>query len=504
MGTNNSNTSVQPSEREGLSLLLANASAAMTICVVMVQSAEAAQYAPAVAALPPCNGTSACPSEVPSEYVRTPSGWFHPSCVVPVAKDEEYDLQSDIIVKSSDGSRRPVPRCAYLPRDAHGNAFHPASREASRPPSIDGWLAGVSNDGTPVGAVSALSATWTVPSRPATDGGIIYLFPGLSASTILQPVLTYYYGWTIQSWDCCSSSGNILTDNGSPIAVSPGDSINGQVVGYNCNTATGVCSKWTVVTFDQTIGKGTGGFVANNTEVYGTSPDQVHGGVLEVYGIGTCSQLPASLGASFREVYAMPISGPFPNGMGWIAWTSPIQSPNCYQTSNYVIDTYSSTINLGWSEAPTCLPNCSLGMACSVSGINNGCSTNFCLNGICVPSCSPNCGLGMACTVNNDCSSNLCWNGFCAPACSPLCSPGLACGANSDCSSQLCANGACIPPSCSPNCGLGMACGAYDDCFSNFCLNGACRQSSCSPNCGLGAACSVNNDCVSNLCLNGV
>jgi hypothetical protein len=109
--------------------------------------------------------------------------------------------------------------------------------------------------------------------------------------------------------------GNILTDNGPPILVNPGDSINGQVVGYNCNTATGVCSKWTVMSFDQTTGQGNAGVTVTNTNVYGTSYLQVVGGTLEVHGIDTCSQLPASLGASFRQVYAMPISGSFPAGM---------------------------------------------------------------------------------------------------------------------------------------------------------------------------------------------
>ena len=444
MRTNRSNISVRLSDRAGLSLVLANASAATTIFVLMAQSAEAAQYAPAVAALPPCTAANGCPPAVPSEYVGTPSGWFHPSCIVPVGKDEEVDMLAHTIVKSDGSSSRPVPPCSYLPRDPQGNTFSPAKMhqpssvsntgggmpqptvpisdgETPNPPEIGwAWLENVWNSGT-VGSVSFLEAEWKVPPKPtqagATSGTLtqIYMFPGLQANTyILQPVLGYWSdGWRILVEDCCDASGNNFITGEPVIDVSPGDVIIGYVEGYNCNATTSVCANWIVGIGDETTNRSVSGITTrNNTDIYGASGGQVVGGALELYHIDSCAQLPPSLNVTFYNERVGLVDGTttlMAKDMSWVNMVSN-QSPNCSPNPSFVVDNYLSTITLAWSGIPACSPNCGLGTTCSV---DNDCSSTLCPNGVCIPACAPNCSLGMACGVNNDCSLKSCSNGVC-------------------------------------------------------------------------------------------
>jgi len=73
--------------------------------------------------------------------------------------------------------------------------------------SADGWL---DNTWFPIANnLKRFSGNYLVPSTPASDNGqILYYFIGAVSpvpDTILQPVLTYYSGWSIASWNCCPS-----------------------------------------------------------------------------------------------------------------------------------------------------------------------------------------------------------------------------------------------------------------------------------------------------------
>lgn len=338
-------------------------SAACALSVCSTQAADASSYAPAVASLPKCKAANGCLPGVPSDYVLTPAGWFHPSCIVAVHSDEDYDLLSGIIT-SGGGSTRLAPPCAYLPRDVQGNAFNPAAR-VHQPPSDSGWLATTWN-GSSIGSVTDLQAQWTVPSTPISGNGIVYLFPGLQNTTILQPVLAYNGddgtgglapGWTIQSWDCCDATGNNIM-NDSPVGVNQGDRISSELKGTNCNAESGVCSEWAVGVGDEaTPQQWVSATIANNAQVFGTGAGQVVGGALEVYAINTCSQLPSSSEISFT-VIAQDIDGNdvSPGNMNWASLTG-AQTPNCEPTAAETNVGATSTVNIGWSSsAPLPVP----------------------------------------------------------------------------------------------------------------------------------------------------
>ena len=48
------------------------------------------------------------PAQVPEEYIVTPFGYFHPSCVVHLAKGEEL-LEGGQVIQKADGTIYPVP-----------------------------------------------------------------------------------------------------------------------------------------------------------------------------------------------------------------------------------------------------------------------------------------------------------------------------------------------------------------------------------------------------------
>lgn len=331
------------------------AACAVTVC--MVRSANASSYPPAVASLPNCSAANGCLPGVPSDFVLTPAGWFHPSCIVPVQSDEQYDMSSGIITRRN-GSTRLAPPCGYLPRDRQGNTFTPANM-ASRPPSSSGWRATIWNKAN-IGAVSYLEASWKVPPTPAAaPTGPVYLFPAVTNATILQPVLGYngnngnggtVAGWTITSWDCCDANAhNIMSD--SPVPVNAGDMMYGKIAGSNCDAVTGVCSTWQVVTQDTTTNQQVVGTTTSNTQVYGTRADQVVGGALEAF-VDACSQLPASTGTSFLSVLAHDINGAniAPANMMWtdMEWTL---TPACSPTASETNGASNSTIDVGWSTS---------------------------------------------------------------------------------------------------------------------------------------------------------
>ena len=252
------------------------------------------------------------PPGVPAEYVITPSGFFHPSCVVELASDEV--LGSDLVIRGLDGSRRDsVAPCAYPRYDFRGRplsatlastesapVFGPGASTESAPrlfePKVpaaqvwDGYTTYYHYEGTPWAAYQ--SALWTVPPYPATVGPdeVIFLWPGILVTNagLLQPVLGFENGlWNIASWDCCVT-GN--AEHTAGIQVNPGDVIQGTTQGNNCDTSTGTCQNWTVTTTDTTCGQ---------TQVLNTAsppglPQSTYPAVMELYSVTSCDMLPAN------------------------------------------------------------------------------------------------------------------------------------------------------------------------------------------------------------------
>ncbi len=237
------------------------------------------------------------PAQVPEEYIVTPFGYFHPSCVVHLAKDEEL-LEGGGAVQRADGTIYTVPACEYPQYTARGEMFVAGS--GVKPPTIGhSWI--VSGAVTVSGAFGKVLANWNVPSAPLSyHDQTVYFFPGLEDYTkdtaILQPVLgwnaDFTKAWGIASWNCCPKG---TADESSPVQVNTGDVIFGTVE-TTCSAGTQSCPKWNITTEDQTTG---GSTTLPNTPSEGQIFDWAFGGVLEAYSIVQCSDYPPNAYLSF-------------------------------------------------------------------------------------------------------------------------------------------------------------------------------------------------------------
>lgn len=270
------------------------------------------------------------PAGVPADFVPTPNGYFHPSCMVTLRDDEV--LGRDLILRGLDGGvRRSVAPCAYPHYTRLGRAIAPVDIAAppspgAPPPACSNLGAGCSTgtsccSGTCTSSACAqfydgwtiaywwfastlppdptLTGKWLVPPSPTGDSTstsgapvTLYYFDDVEMEQgnnvdILQPVLGYGYPWgnqwTITSWNCCTSG---ITATSTAVDVNPGDVIKGVTAGTNCD-ASSVCQNWTVTTTDLTTGKST---VLNTTEP--NAPNVVNPAVLEAYGVTACDMFP--------------------------------------------------------------------------------------------------------------------------------------------------------------------------------------------------------------------
>jgi len=139
---------------------------------------------------------------------------------------------------------------------------------------------------TPTGrSAVAFSGNYLVPPTPKTTGGLIYYFIGLvnwnNPETILQPVLTYYSSWYMNSWNCCPS-GQVHT---SPTLAgfAPGDLLNGNIY-YEQNNDT-----WTTVsTFrDNSVVLNVDSKVGGTQRLFNWAD-----ATLETYDVASCDMLP--------------------------------------------------------------------------------------------------------------------------------------------------------------------------------------------------------------------
>ena len=245
----------------------------------------------------------------------TPAGLRLRSCVHTIEDGARFDVRG--AVHRADGSTYLIPACA--------EAAPPRRHVKSLLPDDDGWVeAALSN--APTGQVfSNISAAWTVPAAPTGSygaGQVFYTFPGLQDSVyVLQTVLQYganaFYGgnyWTITSWYCgptCLYS--------TPVRVSVGDQLTGQVSSSSCGTVTCL---WTMSTLDITASTHT-----NLTWTDTNNYTQVVGGAIEVYGLTSCNQFPdsaISYGLDNIEYYGGTLAT-----FNWFAYYDSDNDPAC-------------------------------------------------------------------------------------------------------------------------------------------------------------------------------
>lgn len=301
----------------------------------------------AVASLP------ALPSGVPPEYVVTPNGFFHPSCVHRIDGDET--LRADGLIVRNDGSQRRVASCAYPHYAPDGTQLFrdavpplPAAG-APQPPTINGWVAYAHYVLPSATAAGLIKAQMSVPDPPTIHANQVdYFFPGLedveNVQTIVQPVLGWNafndQGWTIASWNCCL---NGETWHSSPVAVDAGTTVEGTVKGSSCHS--GVCDNWTIVTRDPVNDHDT----TLNTSSYGQAFDWVFGAVLEAYGITQCGHLPASGTEEFSHIVVAP-TRPTSSPAAQTSWDLTIvpSTPDCGYAVTPHPQPYSSQITISY------------------------------------------------------------------------------------------------------------------------------------------------------------
>ncbi len=248
------------------------------------------------------------PAAVPGDFVVTPFGYFHPSCVANLAKGEK--LLPDRRLARSDGSSEPEARvCNFAHFTASGRRVAAGASEsvpgenAGTPPEVNGWLENANiTTNSPDRSYGALIAWWLVPPSPhANDGQVLFFFPGLEdindpQTSILQPVLEWAGGqWTIASWNCCLSG---IVFASSPVNVSPGDLIYGSMTN-TCGANTLSCSTWNVLSLDITTGQST---ILANTPSDGQVFNWAFGGVLEPYFINSCDDYPPDRRIEFEGI----------------------------------------------------------------------------------------------------------------------------------------------------------------------------------------------------------
>ncbi len=293
-------------------------------------------------------------------------------------------MRGDVIAKRDGQSFRRMTACARPHYDFTGREATAGARNAP-PPAVNGWVA--SADATTV-PVDYVSATWRVPQVPRTNTATVYFFPGLenrnAADLILQPVLGYRGAdagaeWVIYSWDCCPGNN---THHSRAIAVQPGETISGFAQGTNCNSTTGVCSNWQIRT--SSANDSSTFNVTNFTE----SMTWVFGGVLEAYGVNSCSQYPGDNHITFNNVSVHSVAG---NNLS-PTWTNRLwgASPSCSAS----VSSTSSSATINWCVPRTCGSQCgSISDGCGGT-LNRGPCTG-CPSGkkCCEPNPGGGCGL---------------------------------------------------------------------------------------------------------------
>lgn len=243
------------------------------------------------------------PANVPSDYVITPFGYFHPSCVREI-KDGETLLADGRIRFEDETEETSPPFCSFPRYTPTGELVGEGSPNPS--PLYISWTWIEASQVSTTSSYGKLSATWTVPPTPeSNDGQTLYFFPGFmdinNTELIIQPVLGWNDGqagvgpWNIASWNCCpGGTANYST----PVTVTPGDEIKGTIKSA-CKAGTQSCPKWDITTKDVTTKKST---TLSNTPSEGQTFNWAQSGVLEVYNIYQCSDFPPNGAIEFSKV----------------------------------------------------------------------------------------------------------------------------------------------------------------------------------------------------------
>lgn len=290
-----------------------------------------------IAATVQAQGAPHRPAAVPADFQVTPFGYFHPSCVVRLAKGDELRLDHGIIMHAT-GLPTAMHACAYPHYRADGERVigDDRGRKNPDPTASGGWiLSAYVTTRVPTNSYAYLGAEWTVPPAPTStsDGQVLYYFPALEdiddMLTIMQPVLdwnaSWQNAWGIASWNCCQQG---TTYESTPMQASPGDTIGGYI-SSTCPAGTKACGAWDILIEDLRNGNSS---ELVDTSNFGQTMNLAYAGVLEEYGGYGCNDFPPGGGISFGNLVLLrdnlvPVAHP--------QWILTPPGPGC----NYDIET---------------------------------------------------------------------------------------------------------------------------------------------------------------------
>lgn len=310
----------------------------------------------------------------PADYVTTPAGLYHRSCV--------HEVEPGAVIERDGRVRRPnktsyrVPDCLYPVIDARvpGSVAPEASQIKGATPTNSGWIEYAILNTT--SSWSRIVANWNVPLPPLAPYNLsnqtYFTFPGIqSGSFVIQPVIQFGASgagggsvWGMASWRCGPPGGPCF--HSALKVIAPGDAIHGDVTATNCSG--GNCT-WTITSQDLTNGQQTT-LTATDTQGY----FQAVGGSVEVYNITSCDQYPIT-GISFGSIGLFNPAG----GAVVPSWTRLMQgnlSPSC----SFGVTTAPTTVTLAHNPATTSVRASGAGLSASVQcGL---CSTPAVINSV--------------------------------------------------------------------------------------------------------------------------
>lgn len=229
-------------------------------------------------------------------WVQVPGRIMPAECVHEVPKGakivigENGEPTGDVMLKGQVIAH--YDQCSEAPISTRHMASENTPGHTPGPP-FNGWVED-SQESLSLGSSDNIdweSGEFYVPSAPSVNGGTIFLFNGIAPTAqnwILQPVLQYGPSaagggnyWAIASWFVGSSAWH------SPLeGVNSGDTL----YGFTEQTATGSTLDYTSEAYDLS----TGAYSWISIWSSGLHWTVAYEGVLEVYNVNSCSQLPAS------------------------------------------------------------------------------------------------------------------------------------------------------------------------------------------------------------------
>jgi hypothetical protein len=263
--------------------------AAVACAFVSANVAAANQAANSGHAAAPVEGPTR-PAVVPADFVTTPFGYYHPSCVNHLANGDVLH-QDEKTIERANGTYEGIAICAHPHFRADGEKVIGDERAVNEPNISHSWIESASV--TTSSAYGLIHSEWDVPAAPTNnDGQTLFFFNGLEdindQVSIIQPVLgwnsDFSGAWGIAAWNCCVN-GTVW--EGTPARVNTGDHLIGTVETATPGIMTGPL--WIVDIED--LQNGSGSLLL--TSSYNQTFNWAFGGVLEVYGIIRCGDYPA-------------------------------------------------------------------------------------------------------------------------------------------------------------------------------------------------------------------